>query len=174
MAQRINLDDFVKEFAHTTLQNELKKYSVAGKNAAKTIREGIVHNWFGDYNYESIDQATQYLPYTKVFDDVSAQIIIHSYVDLDAYKDKPRAEAWRTKYGGKWDAKFYVLEHLQMTRGIIGLPPKSNAYPEHGWRNPTWPAGRRNEGLKKVLFNPANWSSWSQHVAKEYNQIINK
>lgn len=174
MAQRINLDDFVKEFAHTTLQDELKKYSVAGENAARTIREGIVHRWFDSYNYKSMDDATKYLSYTKTFSDASAQILIHSYVDLDAYKEKPKAERWRAKYGGKWDAKFYVLEHLQMTRGIIGLPPKSRAYPEHGWRNPTWPAGRRESGLKTLIFNPTNWSNWEKTVTKEYNKIAKK
>lgn len=164
MAERISLENVVKEFAGSTLKKELNKYAEAGKKAAREIREGIVNMWFGEFNSSSVNAATKYVPYTKVFDNFSVQIVINSYVDLDAYADKPEAERWRTKYGGEWDSKYYVLVHLQMTEGIIGLPEKSKAYPDHGWENEHFV--QRPAGLRYEIFNEANWSKWDALVDK--------
>lgn len=167
MAERINLDNLIKEFSGTTLKQELDKYVNAGKMASREIREGIVNAWFGEYNSTSVNEATQYVPYTKAFDDFSIQIIINSYVDLDIYKEnapKVRAARWRKEYGGKWDPEYYVLVHLQMVEGIIGLPKESKAYPEHGWENPNFV--KRESGLRQEIFDKSNWSRWDELVEK--------
>lgn len=167
MAKQINLGKFVDEFAGSTLKKELKKYSEIGKMAAREIRENIVMNWFGEYNYKSVNEATKYVPYTKMFDNHTAQIDIHSYVSLADYKAKPKAQKWVDVNGGKWDAKFYVLHHLQMTQGIIGLPYESKAYPEREWINEHFV--QRETGLKDEILNEANWANWEATVAKFCN-----
>ena len=159
-----NLNDIVNDFSRETLKKEAKKYASAGKEAAREIRENIVNLWFDEYNSTSVNEATQYVPYTKILNDYAAQIIINSYVDLDVYKDKPKAEAWRSKYGGDWDAKYYVLVYLQMTKGIIGLPEESKAYPEHGWTNDYFV--QRSYGLRDTIFNSVLWDQWDQTVQK--------
>ena len=162
MAKQINLSKFVDEFAGSTLKKELKKYSEAGKKAAKEIRDSIVMNWFGEYNYTSVVDATKYVPYTKMFDNYTAQIDIHSYVVLSDYKAKPKAQKWVDVNGGKWDAKYYVLSHLQMTEGIIGLPERSKAYPERNWTNEHFV--QRDVGLRDAIVNESNWSNWESMV----------
>ena len=164
MAERVNLNELIEDFAGSTLKQELNKYVRAGRIAAKEIREGIVDSWFGEYNSASVNEATKYVPYTKAFDDFSIQITIDSYVDLDAYAKKPRAQKWVDKYGGKWEPEYYVLVHLQMVEGIIGLPKESKAYPEHGWENPNFI--KRESGLRDEIFMESNWSRWDELVEK--------
>lgn len=171
MANRVDLNKIVKEFAGSTMKKELDKYSTAGKMAAREIRESIVNAWFDEYNSSSVNAATVYNSYTMAYDDLTFQIIINSYVDLGLYKKKPKAASWREKYGGKWDPEYYVLVHLQMTEGIIGLPKESKAYPEHGWENRNrdtgeWYFVQREQGLRDAIFHGAEWDNWSALVEK--------
>lgn len=157
MAKSINFDKFVKEFANDVLKTDLKKYEKAGKDAVKQIREDIVNEWFGEFNSSSVNEATQYRTYSKFFDDATAKIYIRSYVDVDAYKDKPSAQRWVTKYGGNLDPKEYVLK-LQMVAGIIGLPEKATARPESNWKNKHF--HQRPIGLRDVTFDRKKWEKF--------------
>ena len=154
----------VEEMTKSVLKRELKKWAEAGRRAAKEIRSNVIMSWFGEYRYHSVLAAEKHLPYTMMMGNNMAQIIINSYVDLDAYKDKPKAQKWVSKYGGKWDAKYYVLSHLQMTEGIIGLPARSVAHPEHGWVNRHFI--KRSVGLRDAIFEAPDWAQWDIMVNK--------
>ena len=157
MASQINFDAFVDAFASDILKKDLKRWENAGKKAVKQIREDIVNEWFGEFNSSSVNEATQYRSYPKFFDNATAKIYIHSYVDIDAYKEKPKAEKWVSKYGGSTDPKEYVLR-LQMTEGIIGLPEKAKARPESNWVNNNF--HKRDIGLRDATFNSEKWETF--------------
>lgn len=170
MAKRVSLEHVLTEFADVTLKRELEKYKEAGKKAARKIREGIVNRWFGEYNSTSVNESTKYVAYTKIFDNLRVQILIHSYVDLDYYREKfpkTKAEEWRNEYGGNWDAEYYVLVHLQMVQGIIGLPKESVARSStmlSPWYNDNFV--QRDRGLREVIQDPVNWVDWDMLVRK--------
>lgn len=161
MAKQMNFDAFVDEFANDTLKSDLKRWENAGKEAVKQIRESIVDEWFGEFNSSSINEATQYRVYSRFFVDATAKIYIHSYIDIDEYKEKPKAEKWVSKYGGKLDPKEYVLR-LQMTEGIIGLPEKATARPDSNWENSNF--HKRDVGLRDTIFKSEKWKTFDSLV----------
>ena len=174
MRKQIDFENFVKDFARDELEKELERYKYAGKAAMKEIREGITAKWFGDYNQESLDDATVYNVRTRFFDNLTASITVHSYVDIGKYKEKPSAQAWVNKHGGDIDPEEYVLQ-LQMTQGIIGLPQFARRYEERTYRKynqeNNWKNGRnlhfvrQKPALRDTIFNNANWSGFASKVA---------
>lgn len=134
MARLISLSEFIYEFEIDTLQEELKKYEVAGEMAMREIRESIVNEWFGQFNSRSMNLATQYKGGNRrVWNNKKAEVTIRSWIDIDRYEPKDKAAAWRDTYGGDKEAEEYVLD-LQLYEGIIGLPRESNER-DIGWVN---------------------------------------
>lgn len=175
MAQQIDFKKFVEGFAKTELNRQLEDYKFAGRKAMKEIREGITAKWFGEYNQESMDEATVYNVRTNFFDNLTARITVHSYVDPSLYKEKPKAQAWVDKYGGDLDPREYVLR-LQMTEGIIGLPKKARSYEErtgekyddgHSWKHGiNQYFVRRKPALRDAVFNSPDWGKFGTRVSQ--------
>lgn len=169
---KIKFDNLVDEVSKIELKNQVKAYSKAGKDAMKEIREGIVNAWFGEFNSDSVNASTDYTAYTTYFSNNTAQVVINSYVNLDRYvynHHTDSADRWRAnhpKYAGKWDSSYYVLVHLQMVEGIIGLPEETTARLDEGyyWENKHF--HQRDKGLRDEIFNSPRWNDW--------NEIINK
>ena len=170
MANQVSFSVLVDAVANEALKKDLEKYKKAGKEATKQIREDIVNEWFGEFSSSSVNEATQYNVYTKAFDNASIRISIHSYVDVDAYKDKPSAQRWIQRkpiVGNIIDPKEYVLR-LQMTEGIIGLPAHATFAPN--WTNKGWDHGinlhfhQRPIGLREATFISEKWSEFQSLV----------
>lgn len=154
---RISLTKFENEL----IKNEINKYKEAGKKAMKEIRESIVNEWFGSFSSLSMNTATQYTGYSTFYSNGSARIFIHSYVDTDAYNDKPRAEKWRKKWGGDKSGKEYVLD-LQLEQGIIGLPEKSTLR-GLDWTNSNF---HKQTPLESYIAGSDKWSQFESLVNK--------
>ena len=187
MPERLNLKKYLGDFISNTMKNELKRYEYAGKKAAKEIREGIVNRWFGEFNSDSVNDSTMYVAHSQVFKNLTAQVTIDSYVDYDYYQDyytKYDAAKWRERnpeFAGNWEPEYYVLVHLQMVEGIIGLPKRGKRrldYPEYTrigggiilnghWENENF--HQREYGLRDEIFNKDNWAQWDMLVSKYAN-----
>lgn len=175
MASQINFKEFVEKFAVSALKSNLSKYEKAGKQAAKQIRENIVNDWFGEFNSSSVNEATQYVAYSRLFDNFTGKVYITSYVDIDAYKDKPSARRWIQRHpivGNIKDPKEYVLM-LQMKDGIIGLPAHSTFAPNftqgtNGYMH--WINGvnqhfhQRPTGLEEETYNSELWQNFNDMI----------
>lgn len=175
MAEQITFDKFIQEFASQELKKQIVKYEQAGKRAMKEIRENIVNAWFGEFNSSSVNFATMYNVYSRYFNNGEAKIYINSYVDVDAYKDKPSASRWIRKHSdvAKTDPKEYVL-NLQMIEGIIGLPERANFAPGFTQSNSKgdliWDNGvnqhfhKRARGLQEEIYESDLWKNFNDKV----------
>lgn len=165
MANETNIDQVINKVTEDLIKKYETKYREAGKAAMKEIRSSIVEEWFGEYSFHSMNGATQYLSH-KIKNKGTVTIEIESYIDLDIYDPKPRAEKWVNKYGGMTTPKEYVLNQ-QLYRGEIALPDASNAYPEHGWVNKHY--AEQNNGrlpLWDVLITDSRWSDFESYFWK--------
>ena len=162
MANDVNVEQITNKVVNDILKQYENKYREAGKNAMKEIRTSIVKEWFGEYSFHSMVGATQYKSHVKYAKN-SATIEIESYIDLDVYDDKPRAERWAKKYEVlDTPSKEYVL-NLQLFEGIIGLPEGSRKFPEHNWTNPNF---IQREKLWDVLINNSIWNDFENYFWK--------
>lgn len=162
MAVETDIKKVTSKVIENLIKKEEKKYKEAGRKAMKEIRTSIVMEWFGEFHSASMIAATMY-PYPKTTKLNGNHVIeVSSYIDIDKYDDKPRAERWKLKYGGSTPSKEYVLG-LQLYEGIIGLPEKSNAYPEHNWVNQFF---HKKEPLWNVLISDSRWSNFESYFWK--------
>ena len=168
----------VKKINLTQIKNDIIKqtineYGEAGKKAMKEIRTSIVDEWFGEFSSSSMNAATKYTYYPRCYNNGTGIIYINSFVDTEAYKKKPKAQAWMERHyndgdnsgGGSklWKtSEEYVLQ-LQLVEGIIGLPAKST-YRDIKWKNHNF--HKREVGLRTYIFNHPSWSQVQTLVDK--------
>lgn len=161
MAKKMQIN--ISKIANDILKKQLNEYAQAGKSAMKEIRTSIVNEWFGSsYSSVSMNVATNYTSYTRMFSDNTAQVIIHSWVDVGNYNPSQNIQNWniRNEYG--LDPVFlmeYVLD-LQLEKGIIGLP-KEGAMTNTGWTNDNF---HQQEPLRKYIENHTDWGKFKSKV----------
>lgn len=148
------------KFKNDLLKQQLGKFSVAGEKAMKEIRSSIASEWFGEFSSTSMNSATVYTHYTTLYQNNRARIIIHSWVNINAYNPKPKAASWVSRHGGEIEPKEYVLM-LQLDQGIIGLPEKASDDRDSDWVNPR---PHVQEPLYNVIINDVRWSQFSNIV----------
>lgn len=158
------LQKFVEEESHKAIMKETKRYEKACKQATKEIRERVIEDWFGEYNADKAKSSSVYRPYIKAQDNKKVIISVNTYNDADLYPLIPDAEAWlsRNDVSPQWSSNIYVLEKLQMDKGIIGLPERSVYFPEKNWKNANFI--QRDETLRKAILNSSLWDSFEERV----------
>ena len=155
MAQ--NIDAWFGQWTKEQLRNRLKEVGTMASNEMKEIRNSIIDEWFGEFDSISMKVAwVQKRPRWRIYDNM-ATLWVEAYVDIGKYNEKPKAEAWRSKYGGDLDSREYVLG-LQLDQGIIGLPKESQAYPEHNWVNPNF--HQRPQSLMDYIVGHSRFSDF--------------
>ena len=162
---QLNISDLdMSELKNVVLKNNLEGIKESCVEATKIIRESIVNAWFGEFNSESLNAATVYHPYSTLFDDGRATFVVTSYISLDKYTKKQKADEWlernKDEIGSpKWESNEYVLR-LQLLQGIIGLPEIASAR-STGWVNPN---PHVQAPLHAVITNSSEWNKWEDKV----------
>lgn len=165
---QIRANDFYKmlnKFEKDILEKQLKNYSTAGKEAMKEIRTNITNEWFAGFSSSSLNIATEYHSYTRIFDEMTARIYITSHISIDKYNPSQNAAKWNQQHSDEvnmqYDSREYVIS-LQWYKGIIGLPETSTAR-GLDWINDHF---HQKEPLKSYTENHYLWSQWENYVNK--------
>lgn len=154
----------MSELKNVFLKNNLEGIKESCVEATRAVRESIVNSWFGNFNSESLNAATVYHPYSTLFDDGRATFVVNSYISLDKYTKKQKADEWvkrnKNEIGDvKWESNEYVLR-LQLFQGIIGLPELASARPTK-WINPN---PHVQAPLHAVIMESSEWDKWEDRV----------
>ena len=173
---QLNISDLdMTELKNVVLKSNLDGVKESCVEATKIIRESIVNAWFGEFNSASLNDATVYHPYSTLFDDGKATFVVTSYISLDKYTKKQKADEWLERHKDeigdpKWESNEYVLR-LQLFQGIIGLPEIATARP-NGWIDPEsgeptrWinPKPHVQAPLHAVITGSSEWEKWEDKV----------
>ena len=165
----------MSELKNVFLKNNLEGIKESCVEATRAVRESIVNSWFGKFNSESLNAATVYHPYSTLFDDGRATFVVHSYISLDKYTKKKKADEWVKRHKDeigepKWESNEYVLR-LQLFQGVIGLPEIASVRKD-GWIDPQsgkptkWinPNPHVQAPLHAVITNSSEWDKWEDKV----------
>lgn len=160
----------IEEESRKKVANSLKNTKKISESEMRKTRESIVDRWFGGFDSLSMKAATVYKSrYTT--SGLKGNLVVESWVEVERYNDKPSAERWVSKYGGGKDPREYVLD-LQLYEGIIGLPAKSEAYPEHNWENAHF--HQRPIGLEAYTDRASDWDAYEDKIKSIIISELNK
>ena len=158
--------DIVDKRKEEILKEKRTKVREQCKKVTKEIHSEIIQDWFkGDkkqYNYQSVlDASEKSFSSRSALKDQELRVVTTFFTDINSYKEKPKAEEWRSRPWRNGDhgvpGKVWVLQVLQMTHGIIGLPP-------HFYRGKYYPAPAHKEPLEDVIRTSSKWDDFESRV----------
>ena len=128
------INRIIREQCRQQVDRGMTAIAKVGRDMVLEKRRELTDMWFRGFNSQSINDALRCTPIKQRTSMTTGTVNLMSFIDVDAYLEKPKAEAWREKYGGSTESKLYVLR-LQLYYGIIGLPEKAKARPDSDWKN---------------------------------------
>lgn len=150
----------IKEVEHGLLEEASGKLEGVCKRVTQDIREDIVHSWFSELNYGSLDAATQYDP-SMEFGENRLTAIVNSYVDSGAYNPASmRLDQWNAYHGFGGDPRVQILQ-MQMHSAFIGLPKFSTV---SNWVNKDEHFHPRSQGLEAETNTNGKWKEFEGRV----------
>ena len=134
------INRIIREQCRQQVDRGMTAIAKVGRDMVLEKRRELTDMWFRGFNSQSINDALRCTPIKQRTSMTTGTVNLMTFIDVDAYKEKTKAEKWKAKYGEDVDgelvdSKLYVLD-LQLYRGIIGLPEKAKARPDSQWKNP--------------------------------------
>ncbi len=156
------IERIIREQCRQQVDKGMTAIAKVGQQKVLDKRREVTQAWFRGFSFHDMNAATCCTPIKQRTSMTTGSVNLMSFIDVDAYTEKPKAERWKEKYGGDMDARLYVL-NLQLYQGIVGLPARATARSDSDWVNP---APHIYEPLIGVLRQNLTSQEFKQEIIK--------